>query len=383
MAYPFGIIGVIIFVQSVFKIPQTKKDIFEEKHSPTAVENKVHVKKYQVTNPNCTGKSLVEIHFHGMTKANITRVKRGDKIFMAYDDTVLKLDDIIMAVGTDKELLKLENLLGKESHAEMDYVKDIVGRDVFVSSPKIVGKTLEELEVKELFGVVITRLRREEVEMVPGGNTSLEVGDLIHVVGDAEDCERFVSIVGQKERRIHETNLLPLALGIVCGSCLGIYPIRLPGEITFKLGLAGGPLLVALVIGHFGRIGRLSTRIPYPAKYITREIGLAFFLAVAGTKAGGSFYEVFKQTGPLLMLYGAIITTTVITTFYGLSRFLFKLSNLASIGVVCGAMTCTPALSVINDKVESETPTINYASIYAIAMVLITVISQILALALK
>lgn len=380
IAYPLGLLSVILFVQLIASSKKTKEEISKEKSDPSVFESKVITKQFLITNPNCTGKALVEIHLHGMSKANITRVMRDNKVFMGHDDTILKLNDVVMAVGTYKELKKLENLLGKETHTDMETVRDITGRDAFVSSPKVIGKTLAELEIKELFGVVLTRLRRDSIEFAPYGNTTLEIGDMIHVVGDKEDCERFVSIVGQQERRIHETNLLPLAIGIVLGTILGIYPFQLPGGITFTLGLSGGPLLVALIAGHYGRVGKVSTRIPYAAKYIIREIGLALFLAVTGTKAGANFWVVFREGGYQLTMYGLVTSLTAIFTAYLLARILFRLNNLASLGVVCGAMTSTPALSVVAEKVDSETPTVAYASIYAIALVLITVFSQLLAI---
>ncbi|MDX9752738.1 MAG: TrkA C-terminal domain-containing protein [bacterium] len=380
IAYPFGILSVVIIVQLLASSKRTKDEIQLEKTDPSVFESKVITKQFLITNPNCTGKTLVEIDLHSMSKANVTRILRNNKIFMAHDDAVLQLNDIIMAVGTFKELKKLEHLLGKETHADMESVKNIVGRDAYVSSPKVVGKTLAELEIKELFGVVLTRVRRDSIEIVPCGTTSLEIGDMVHVVGDQEDCERFVNIIGQHERRIHETNLFPLAVGIVLGTMLGIYPFQLPGGITFTLGLSGGPLLVALIVGHYGRVGTISTRIPYAAKYIIREIGLAFFLAVTGTKAGANFWVVFREGGYQLTLYGIVTSLIAIFTAYLTARFLFRLNNLASIGVVCGAMTSTPALSVVSEKLDSDTPTVTFASIYAIALVAITVFSQLLAI---
>ena len=256
IAYPFGLIGIVVFVQILTKLKSTKEEIKNEGQDPKTLENKVQVKQYLVTNPNCTDKTLVEIDIHGMTQANITRIKRNDQIFMAHDDLVLELNDIVMAVGTLKELKKLEHLLGKETQTDMDYSKNISARDVFVSSPKVVGKSLKELEIKELFGVVITRLRRDAFEIVPTGKTVMEIGDMIHVVGDKEDCERFVKIIGQQERKLHETNLLPMIAGMIIGAILGLYPIQLAGGIKFQLGLAGGPLIIALLAGPLWAVGK-------------------------------------------------------------------------------------------------------------------------------
>lgn len=380
IAYPFGLIGIILFVQCIANLKSTREEQILEKEDPSRQEHKVLEKHYLVTNPNCTGKPIAEIDFHSMTQANITRVKRGDRVFLAHDDTVLHLNDIVRAVGTQRELKKMEHLIGKETQADMDFAKDIVIRDVYISSHQITGKTLQELEVHSLFGVIITRLRRDEIEIAPTGQTTLEIGDLIRIVGDKDDCDEFVKIFGQQESRIHETNLLPLTLGMVAGTVLGSYNFDLPGGIQFRLGMAGGPLLVALVMSHYGRIGRISTRIPHAAKYLSREIGLVFFLAAAGTHAGESFWEVFRQTGFQMVLFGLLTTAAPLLTAYTLAVYVFRMSHLATIGVVCGGMTSTPALSSISNRIDSETPTIAFASIYAISMVLVTTLSQILAL---
>lgn len=382
ISYPFGIIGVVLFVQWVGQMKRTKDELLAEQTQQHNGSNPVRYKQFQVTNPNCTGKSINEIDIHSMTEANITRVRRGERVMVAHADLVLELNDVIRATGTEKELKKLEHIIGIESNVDMDHSGDVVVKNVFVSSPKVEGKSLREMEIKEMFGVVISRLRRDEIELVPTGKTVLEIGDLLYVVGDPEDVESFIHYVGQQERRMHETNILALSAGIVVGAIIGSIPIPLPGGISFNLGLAGGPLLVALLVSHFGRIGRISTRIPYASKYLTREIGLVFFLAAAGTKAGGSFVEVLREVGLQIFLFGAITSTVTMLTAFLVSVHFLRFNNLMGLGVVCGAMTSTPALGAVTSKVDSETPTIAYASIYAIALVLVTVISQILALVL-
>ncbi|MEW6236999.1 MAG: TrkA C-terminal domain-containing protein [Candidatus Omnitrophota bacterium] len=380
ISYPFGIIGVVLFVQAIAKTNRTKNELNQEKQG--AAKSKSHVKTHQyvVTNPNCAGKSLVEIDFHSMSKAIVTRIKRGPNINLAYDDFVLHLDDVVMAVGTEPELRKLEHLIGQKTSVDMESTRDIIVREVFISSTKIAGKSLRELEVKELYGVIVTRLWRDDIEFVPTGDTTLELGDLIRVVADKDDVQFFIGIVGQEERRIHETNLLPICIGIVLGVLIGFYPIQFPGGFSFRLGLSGGPLLVALAAGHYGRIGKISLRVPYAARYFSRELGLLLFLASAGTSAGGSFVEVFQKAGLPVLALGALVTTICMVAAYIMAFFFFRLGNLSSIGVVCGAMTSTPALGVVTAQIDSESPTISYASIYAISLVFVTVISQLLAL---
>ncbi|MGC9328481.1 MAG: TrkA C-terminal domain-containing protein, partial [Candidatus Hinthialibacter sp.] len=221
VAYPFGVIGVVLFVQIIAMMKKTAIELQKESEQSKDFESTVCVKQFLVTNPNFTGKSLVEIDLHSMTQANITRIKHGDKISMAHADSELYLNDVVRAVGTPRELRKLEHLIGSETEAPMDTSFNLVSRDVFISSPHCAGKTISQLEIHSLYGVILTRLQRDEMEITPTGRTMLEIGDLVRVVGDKEDCEHFVKIFGQAEKRIHETNLLPLTIGIVLGGILG------------------------------------------------------------------------------------------------------------------------------------------------------------------
>lgn len=383
IVYPFGIIEVILFVHLLIQRNRTQNEVQIEVDKTNRSDETVHTKHYIVTNPNFTGKSLVEIDLHSMTQANITRIRRNDNVFMAYSDVELRLNDIIRAVGTRKELKKLEHLIGKETQADLDFPKNLVSRDVYISSPQCAGKTISQLEIHSLYGVILTRLQRDEMEIVPMGKTILEIGDLVRIVGDREDCDLFVQIFGQAEKRIHETNLLPLAIGIVLGAILGSYYFNIPGGMKIRLGMSGGPLLVALIVSHYGRIGRLRTRIPSAAKILIREIGLVFFLASAGVGAGESFWVVLQDTGIWILLMGMTITLLPMITAYLMAIYLYKLGSLAAIGVVCGAMTLTPAIGIVNEKIDSNTPALAFATIYPIATVLVTVYSQLLAILLS
>lgn len=380
IAYPFGIIGVILFVQLLSLMKGTSSELQREREQKHHSDHTVHTKHFTVTNPNFTGKPLLEIDLHSMTLANITRIQRGDKIFMAHGDVELRLNDVIRAVGTRRELKKLEHIIGAETQADLDVPRNLVSRDVYISSPQCAGKTLSQLEIQSLYGVILTRLQRDEMEIVPTGKTRLEIGDLVRIVGEESDCELFVKIFGQAEKRIHETNLLPLSIGIVLGAFLGSYYFNLPGGLRFRLGMSGGPLLVALIVSHFGRIGKLRTRIPYAAKYLTREIGLVFFLASAGVGAGESFWIVLKETGLWIVPIGIMTTLVPMIVSYLMAVYLFHLGKLAAMGVVCGTMTMTPALAVISSKIDSDIPPLAYATIYPISMVLVTVYSQLLAI---
>ncbi len=385
IAYPFGVVGVVLFAQILSRIAR--------KGSPTAdassswgtrsAKSGIEIKQFRVANPQCDNKTLADLRIHGMTTANISRVKHEETITTAKPSTVLHVGDVVHAVGAPKELAKLEWIIGPETQVEMHSTEHVVARDVFVSEHRAAGKTIGELQVSKQFGVVIARVSREDIEFVPTGSFRLEMGDLLRIVGSPEDCESFIRFVGQHEKRIHETTILPFSIGIVLGVVLGYVPISLPGGITARLGPAGGPLLVGLLLGYFGGFGRLRLRTPSAVRYLLRELGLVFFLAGAGTSAGAECLEVFKQQGILLVMAGIVVMLVPMVLAYLLARFYFRLDLSNSLGSICGGMTSTPGLGAVCTSLDSDEPALAYATVYPIALISVTIMAQILALVLR
>ncbi|MFH1743588.1 MAG: TrkA C-terminal domain-containing protein [bacterium] len=382
IAYPFGVVGVVLFVQIISRRSRKDKESAESPVAAKKDRERFHLpmKQYRVDNPQCEGKTLSQMDLHRMTSANISRVKHGDSVVPARPDTVLHVGDIVLAVGPLKELTKFEWLLGPETSTEMHSSKDVIARDVYVSENRVAGKTIAELQVGERFGVIISRHAREDIELVPTGESRLEIGDLIRIVGSPVNCETFIDFVGQHEKRIHEITILPFSMGIVLGVLLGYLPIDLPGGITARLGLAGGPLFVGLLLGYFGGFGRLRLHTPYAVRYLLSELGLVFFLAGAGTQAGAKFMVVFLQKGEILLLAGAIVTIVSTVSAYLLARYVFRLDLPVSVGAVCGGMTSTPGLGAARTGMESDEPALAYATVYPIALIAVTVAAQALSL---
>ncbi len=383
VSYPFGVIGIILFVQ-VF--PRIMRINLEEAASSARKESngekeKIVKKVLIVQNPAMDGKEIRTLHLHKFSNANITRIRRGEQVLPVKPESPLRLGDRISVVGAKNEIDTLKLLLGEETEDQEIYAsRDVIYRDAFISERQFAGKTLSQLNVMSKYGIVITRIKRDGMEFTPTGHFVLEIGDSVRIVGDKADCERFVHDVGQHEKHVHETNVLTFAAGIVLGSLLGFTPVELPGGITFRLGLAGGPLLVALLFSHFGRIGRFNIRVPYGAKFILRELGLVFFLAGAGASAGAHMLEIISTHGTTLLVAGSMVTCFSILVAYVAGRYIFGLNLLTLLGVVCGGMTSTPALGVVMQAVDSEEPAIAYTSIYPIALILMTIGAQLLVL---
>ena len=380
IAYPFGVVGVVLLVQLLPRL--LKVDLEKEKQGLLKSEpqgKKIGRRQFRVSNPACEGKSLIDLNFHRLVEVNISRIRKGGRVVPARPETLLGLGDVVLAVGREEELDKLKLVFGEELQGEeMLSSQDVIARDIFVSHKEMTGRTLAELGIFENYGVVVTRVFREEMEFVPTGRFMLEIGDSVRVTGSKEDTERFIQAAGQHEKRVHETSILALSLGIFAGVILGFKQFPLPGGASFRLGLAGGPLLVSLVLAHYGRIGGLNIRIPRGAKYIMSQLGLVLFLAGAGTAAGESFAGVVARSGLSLLLAGAIITLGSALAGFVLSRYLYHLDLLTVLGAVSGGMTSTPALGAITDFTDSRLPLLSYTAVYPVALIVITVICQFL-----
>ena len=380
IAYPFSMIGVVMLVQFLPKL--LKRDMRLEEKNWLAERQKelpsLLVKQFRITNPNIYGKSLREMDPHRLAHVNITRVRRGNQITMATPDFVLHQGDVVMAVGPQSEMEKIMLVLGEETEIPMDMNSNIATQDLEMTSSAFIGKTLAELGVWEHYGVVITRIRRQGLEVSPIGSMMLEIGDGLHVVGERLDVQEFVKKAGGDTRKAQETNMLSYLVGLVLGIGLGLIPFRLASGVEVKLGIAGGAFLVSLLIGHFGHVGGLRLYVPAAAKNLTRELGLMLFLAGAGTTAGAQLIQVIQRQGWSLFLAGAAVTILSATVGLLLTLKLFKMETLGSLGALTAAMTNPPGLSAANNQTTTDLATLAYASVYPAALIFKILFAQIL-----
>lgn len=380
LAYPLGEVSVILLVQLLPRL--LRRDLrAEEKRwqEEQAVETPpLEVKQFRVTNPNCDGKTLREINPGRMSQANVSRVRHQDRILPATPEVTLHLDDVVMAVGPAAELDKLRLVLGEETQVPMESGTSVIAQEVVVTEGSWAGKRLAELHVRERYGVVITRLRRQGLELTPTGGMTLEVGDSLSVVGERAAVEEFAHRVGGERRRLEETRFVPFFLGLLLGVAVGVIPIALPNGLTIRLGPAGGAFLVSLGLGHFGRIGPLRLYMPSAARQFARELGLMLFLAGAGTNAGAQLVGVLQQQGWQLVLGGAVITFTAIGVGLVLTLVVYRMPLLAALGGLCAAMTNPPALSATAAQAETDMPTLAYAGVYPVGLIFKIVLAQVL-----
>ncbi len=380
IAYPFSMVGVVLLVQLLPKI--LRRDLAAEEARWREEQAKempgIITRQYRITNPNVDGRMVSELDLHRLSTVNLSRIKRGEQVFAATPGTRLKLWDIVMVVGQEAEVAKMSVLLGDPTETKMDVNTDVKSVDVYVSEPSLISKKLMNLKIWERYTIVITRIRRQGLEITPTGTATLEIGDSIRVVGESIAVDEFVRVVAGKPGRTDETQMVTFLVGLVLGVVLGNISIPLPNGLTLSLGNAGGVFLVGLVIGHFGRVGTFRLWVPPAARNITRDLGLMLFLAGAGTNAGSQLVQVVQQHGWSLVVAGVLIAATSVITGLVLMIPVYRMNMLSTLGALCACMTNPPGLGAAQSLVESDLPTLSYASVYPAALIFKILLAQLM-----
>jgi putative transport protein PM1071 len=386
MAYPFGICGILLtmwLIRLFFKVNvdeeerNFKQESGHDKESLTAMDIKV-------TNKNLDGLCLIDVPGFGKGDVVCSRLKRGDSISVPKANTEIYLDDILHLVGEINALKKMRLIVGDEMDVPTSTVSgEIRAERVVVTSEKVLGKKIKSLGIHQKYGVVISRLNRAGVELVPTANTTLQFGDVLHMVGPTDIMNNAISVIGNAAQKLQQVQMLPVFIGIGLGVLFGSIPFYIPGfPVALKLGLAGGPLVIALVLARIGTLGKLYWFMPPSANLALRELGIVLFLAVVGLKSGGSFLDtLLNGDGLEWMGYGVIITLVPLLVTGLIARLYSKLNYLSLCGVLAGSMTDPPALAFANAiKEESGAAALSYATVYPLAMFLRIISPQLLAL---
>ena len=381
IGYPFGVIGVILFVSLMPKIIRVKVTDEEKKYNDEiALEHPEILRKYYVVeNENVIGKSLGELNIRFMTKAVISRVMQNNVVIAPSKGLVLRKEDIIKAVGTSDALERVEILVGPESEQEIPSDKNYEVRSVLVTNKEVVKKTLGQLNILNTYNATVTRIRRSGINISPTPASKLQFGDKLVVVCNQGNMKNVSRIFGDDDRKLSSTDFFPIAAGILLGILVGKLSISF-GSFTFSLGLTGGILLVGLILGRTGKTGPIMWTMTGAANQLLRQFGLLFFLAAVGTNAGSSLVSTFNEYGMELFGYGIIITLfpMILATIVG--RYFMNMNLLTLLGTLTGSMTSTPGLAAVDNMVDTDAPAVAYATVYPIAMVLLIIVVQILSL---
>jgi putative transport protein len=385
VAYPFGVLGIILTMFAIRRITgidvQKELTLFnQDQHPSEEVPEKISI---QVTNPQIFGKSILEISNMIRQEIVISRVLHNGELLLASSETIIYKNDIVLVVTRKGSVPEVENLIGTQS--EMDLTAKsgrLISRRVMVTNKEVFAKDLGSLKLRTRYNINITRVYRSGIELVASPHLKLQMGDRLTVVGDEKSMEKVIAQLGNSIKRLNEPNIIPIFIGILVGVLLGSIPIHIPGIVNpIRLGLAGGPLIVAILLSKYGYKFSLVSYTTASANLMLREIGIVLFLASVGLVAGEKFIPtLLSGDGFVWMGYGAIITLLplLIIGFYS-RKFLGK-NYLEICGLLAGSMTDPPALAYANSIAQSEAPAVAYATVYPLVMFLRIFLAQLLVL---
>lgn len=386
IAYPFGIVGILLamwLIRIIFRINIDKEAQGFERES-NAKKERLSTLNVRITNPNLNGLLLKDIPDFEQREVVYSRIKRNEDLFVPKVDTAIYVGDILHLVGELATLHKMQLILGEEAQISLS-TKGTMYRSerAVVTNENVFGKKIRQLMLKGKYDVVISRLNRAGVELVPNGEMTLQFGDVLNLVGRQEDIEEVMSIIGNAQQKLQQVQMLPIFVGIGLGVLLGSIPIYIPGfPVALKLGLAGGPLVVALILARIGGLGKVYWFMPPSANLALREIGIVLFLSVVGWNAGGNFLNtLLSNEGLEWICYGALITFIPLIVTGIIARLYGQLNYLSLCGLLAGAMTDPPALAFANAiKEESGAAALSYATVYPLVMFCRIILPQILAI---
>lgn len=386
VAYPFGICGILLTMWLVRMAFRVKVQEEAERFDVESGQQKDSLKTMNVAvrNPNLNGVRLSIIP--GLNNADVvcSRLKRGDALMVPKPDTVIYLDDIMHLVGEADAIISARLVIGEEVATSLSTSgTDLQVVKVVVTNEKVLGKKIHDLNVRQQYDVVISRMNRSGVELVPSNQTSLLFGDILNLVGRPDSIEAVANIVGNARQKLVQVQMLPIFIGIGLGVLVGSIPFLMPGfPVALKLGLAGGPLIVALVLARLGSFGKLYWFMPPSANHALRELGIVLFLAVVGLKSGNGFVDtLIHGSGVDWMLYGMVITLVPLLITGFIARYYGKLNYLTLCGLLAGSMTDPPALAFANAMhPTSGASALSYATVYPLVMFLRIISPQLLAI---
>lgn len=386
VTYPLGVVGVILAFALVRKFVARQSDY--QTHSGEA--DHTFVAEFEVTNPGIDGVSIAQLHRSVQARFVISRIWTDDKVLIPGSEQKLKLYDRVLVVTTDDDVQSLAILFGKQvekdwnrPNIDWDTVDDqLVSRTITISKPALNGKRLGSLRLRNNFGINISRVTRSGIRMLATPKLILQLGDHLTVVGKLEAVNRVAALVGNSEGDLKDPNLAAIFIGLVLSLVVGSIPIAVPGiSVPIKLGLAGGPIVVGILIGRFGPRFHLVTYTTRSANLMLRGIGLSLFLACLGLESGGKFLDTIMRADGLLWVATGFVITLVPSLIMTVAAMrVWRLDFGSAAGMVSGAMANPMALTYTNENVPGDDASVAYATTYPLAMFSRVVIAQLLIL---
>lgn len=388
VAYPLGVIGIIlsiIFIRYVFRVSFDKEN--EDLNKQDQQADSVRPISLIVKNPAIFNKTVGELSTLIDREFVISRVWHADKnIEIASSNTRLFENDKIFLITTEHDVMAVKAFVGEQIAMErkdwLNMDSHFIARRILITKPELNGKHLSELKLRSTYGINITRVNRAGVDLVASPHLTLQVGDRVNVVGSEAAVANVEKVLGNSMKRLNEPNIITIFIGIFLGILLGSIPIALPGiPQPVKLGLAGGPLVVAILISRFGYKYKLITYTTMSANLMLREIGITLFLACVGISAGEGFIDTIVNNGGFAWVgYGFIITTVPLLIIGCIARYFYKINYFTLMGLIAGSTTDPPALAYSNATAGNDAPSVGYATVYPLTMFLRVLTAQLLIL---
>ena len=390
VAYPLGVIGCILALLALkylLHINTRKEEAEAEQGLGHLQELTVRPVSVEIRNEAVDGKTIKEIKPLLNRAFVISRIRHRDsenEVELVNADTVLHLQDQILFISNPKDMEAIIAFFGRQISAEWEQDKKLISRRILITKPELNGKSLAQLKIRNNFGASITRINRSGVDLVATPHLQLQMGDRVTIVGSELAVSHTEKVLGNSLKRLNHPNLIPIFLGIALGCILGSLPFMFPGiPQPVKLGLAGGPLIVSILISRFGPQYKLITYTTMSANLMIREIGISLFLACVGLGAGKGFVDtIIHEGGYVWIAYGAIITIVPLLVGGLIGRYAWKLNYYTLIGVLSGTNTNPPALAYSSELTSCDAPAVGYATVYPLAMFLRVLTAQLLILAL-
>ena len=375
-AYPLGVVGIIgsiIAIRYIFRVNMTKEEEELSNADAEHLKHKPHLMNLEVRNESINGKKLIQVkEFLGRSFV-CSRIRHEGHVDIPNHETVFHMGDQLYIVCSEEDAEAITAFIGKE--VQVDWEKQdtpMVSRRILITKSEINGKKLGEMHFRSMYGVNVTRVNRSGMDLFADPNLTLQVGDRVMTVGEQDAVERFANVLGNSLKRLDHPNIVTIFIGIFLGIFLGSLPIAFPGMPTpVKLGLAGGPLVVAILIGRFGYKLHLVTYTTMSANLMLREIGIVLFLASVGIEAGANFVNtVVEGDGLLYVGYGFLITVIPLLIIGAIARLYYKVNYYTLMGLIAGSNTDPPALAYSNQVSNNDAPSVGYSTVYPLTMFL-------------
>ena len=383
LAYPGAVFGIILTLALIRRLFPKESESDMKAASEPRSESKFSSLSIRVDNRNLDGLKIRDIPAIGELGVAVSRVYSAGKMAVAHDDTSVRVGDVILAVGSAESVKKFMLVVGAPSDMDLKSMPSrIIHSRVIVTRKEVIGRTLEEINLESQYDVAVTRAARADMEFIVSDNYVLQFADNLVIVGEEAGVAKAAATLGNSPRDLNHPQLVPAFIGIGLGVVLGSIPFTLPGlSAPLKLGLAGGPLIMAIVLSRVQTLGPLNWYLPPAGNLMLRELGIVLFLACVGLKAGGRFFSTLTGGNGLTIVWLSFAITVLPIIIVGIfAKAKYKVNYLSLCGALAGSMTDPPALAFANAMGGSNLPTMSYATVYPMVMIMRVISAQVIVL---